>query len=98
MKSFYLAVLALAISSCLGKAASAQKEPGQSLWYPVSGDWDGDGKCDVGYVNLKTMAWHLWTGPDFQGSATIVPFLHGGENAFPLVGDWDGDGKDTAGI
>ena len=72
---------------------------GTGRGYPVTGDWDGDGKDGIGLRPPGVWALHntLVTsgkvGADLQfryGSST-VPEL-------PVVGDWDGNGTDTPAV
>jgi len=58
----------------------------------ISGDWNGDGKTDIG----------LKFGKRFYiqntGSSSVTTFTYGHETDVPLVGDWDGNGTDTIGL
>jgi hypothetical protein len=66
---------------------------------PLTGDWDGDGRKDLGLYrpNHPTQHWALAVG---QSAAPTVlrPDLGGGPGEIPLVGDWDGDGRDDIGL
>ena len=66
------------------------------LWTPIAGDWDGDGKDEVGAVDMRTMTFHFRS----TRPAAVPPFPHGVANGdfVPIVGDWDGDGKDGIGV
>jgi lysophospholipase L1-like esterase len=62
---------------------------------PVTGDWNGDGKDEIGSYNEG--AWYL----DVEGTgnpelATFYWFT-GGSGSVPVVGDWNGDGKTEIG-
>ena len=61
---------------------------------PVTGDWDGSGKTELGYYNSATSTWFL------QTSTGVQQFTFGftGSNVFPVVGDWNGDGKTEVGV
>ena len=64
-------------------------------WTPFTGDWDGDGRDEVGAYNPNA------TGSEFRlrnrdGSQTFYSFA-GGAGWVPLAGDWDGDGRDEIG-
>jgi hypothetical protein len=62
---------------------------------PISGDWNGDGKADVGvYRTTPTGAFWGFVVPG--GSTTTLTW--GGVNDAPLVGDWDGNGTSEVGI
>lgn len=57
---------------------------------PVTGDWNGDGKDDLGAYRPSTMTWYL------EG---LAPFVWGANQwDIPVSGDWDGDGKDEIGL
>ncbi len=63
---------------------------------PVAGDWNGDGKDEIGvffkgewFLDLNGNG--LWDEGDLWAKL-------GSEADRPVVGDWDGDGKDDIGI
>ncbi|HLL87991.1 MAG TPA: hypothetical protein VK324_01685, partial [Tepidisphaeraceae bacterium] len=60
---------------------------------PVAGDWDGDGRADVGvYMDGQ---FYL----DLNGSRRVDEVLSYGESGdLPVIGDWDGDGRDQLGV
>ncbi len=68
---------------------------------PVTGDWNGDGKDEIGVVRPinGALRWYLdvsgdgWYG---AGDRSMGPF--GWAADVPLVGDWNGDGKDEIGV
>ena len=65
-----------------------------SLGLPIIGDWDGNGKDDIGIV------------VDANGRFTYVMYSPTTEQSWsvsypigiPIIGDWDGDGKDDIGV
>ncbi|WP_214325292.1 RICIN domain-containing protein [Nonomuraea sediminis] len=70
---------------------------------PVAGDFDGDGRSDVGlffnYGGCRTKLWVFYsTGTTFTGS-TDTPVWDSGDNGHcldrskPVTGDFDGDGR-----
>ena len=61
---------------------------------PVVGDWDGDGKDNVG--TYRQGAWTLSQWPALPGS--LATFQWGGVGDIPVVGDWDGNGTDGIGV
>lgn len=69
---------------------------------PIAGDWDGDGKDDLGGFKPENNHFYLYK-LNFESSKTIyykeapdVPFGINGD--IPVIGDWDGNGKDEIGI
>jgi hypothetical protein len=59
---------------------------------PMVGDWNNDGKDDLGTYSRKTYGWFNQL---VAGKVTSVRY--GGGPDQPLVGDWDGDGKTDLG-
>jgi lysophospholipase L1-like esterase len=67
---------------------------------PVTGDWNGDGKTNIGV--FRKGAWYL----DFNGSGkwdknidtTISAGSFGLSDDIPVTGDWNGDGKTNIGV
>jgi protocatechuate 3,4-dioxygenase beta subunit len=63
---------------------------------PVVGDFDGDGKDELGlYVAGE---WYIDASGNRRWGQDDMWAMLGNENDFPLVGDWDGDGKDDIGV
>ena len=67
---------------------------------PVAGDWNGDGRTDIGIFRSGTFLLGLLKeGPVLS---TVVeaqaPFSHGLPGDLPIAGDWNGDGKDEVGV
>jgi SpoIID/LytB domain protein len=67
--------------------------PGEPLTgdTPLTGDWDGDGKADLGWfldgeVNLQL------------ADGRVLRFHFGRAGDIPVAGDWNGDGRDTIGV
>ena len=68
---------------------------------PLTGDYDGDGKADIGFVNPSTGTWYIKassTARDLFTSGENKSLKYGkweGMNAVhkPIEGDYDGDGK-----
>ena len=65
---------------------------GASTDQPVVGDWDGDGRTDVGVRTPATRTFALQTA---QGVTKVVL---GGVRDLPVAGDWDGDGGWEVGV
>jgi len=64
---------------------------------PISGDWDGDGRADIGVVVGNTFALALTTG---KGTKTYRKISYGagvGKSRVPITGDWNGDGVTDVG-
>jgi hypothetical protein len=75
---------------------------GLSTDHPVSGDWNGDGRDDVGVWRPSTARFLLdtngndtWDG--VTGGDTLTASF-GLSTDLPVIGDWNGDGKDDIGV
>jgi TolB protein len=72
---------------------------GQPGDVPVAGDWDGDGRTDIGVFRNGTFHLALLKG---LGGHTFLqllsPFTFGQPADRPVSGDWNGDGKDDVGV
>lgn len=79
---------------------SLQQGYNSTLTYPLfTGDWNGDGKTDIGrvwdggvqfYLSNGRGGWNVFDSLGFYGPA--AGYLNGDQ--YPLViGDWDGDGR-----
>jgi glucose/arabinose dehydrogenase len=61
---------------------------------PVAGDWDGDGRDEVGVYSPSRAVFVLGgRGPVFD-----VVLGTPGRGALPVAGDWDGEGRDGVGV
>ncbi len=67
---------------------------------PIVGDWNGDGKDDVGVHRGSNATFYrdmngngIWDGPEVDSA---IRFGIVGDT--PLTGDWNGDGKDDIGV
>jgi hypothetical protein len=67
-----------------------------SIAVPVVGDWNGDGRDDIGSFNRSTATWSLRYGAS-EGVPDAGVFIFGQKGALPVVGDWNGDGRDDVG-
>jgi hypothetical protein len=72
-------------------AVSQTPRPTVGQPIPVVGDWNGDGRSQVGWFHNGW--WNLPTGRN----NTTVRFQYGGRNDLPVVGDWNGNGRDGIG-
>ncbi|MDB5339473.1 MAG: hypothetical protein JWN70_5092, partial [Planctomycetaceae bacterium] len=63
---------------------------------PVVGDWNGDGKDDIGTFDRNTTTWTLRYSTNTGGPDTVFQF--GTPGSLPVVGDWDGNGTDDIGV
>ena len=59
---------------------------------PLVGDWDGDGRTDLGVRSPATRTFQLRT------AAGVSQVVLGYPRDLPLAGDWDGDGLDEVGV
>ena len=59
-------------------------------WFPVVGDWNGDGVTTIGVVDLSTETWYLRNSNSGGGASYIFQF--GAPGWIPVVGDWTGTG------
>lgn len=66
-------------------------------WYPITGDWNGDGVTTIGVVDLSTETWYL-RDVNSGGLPTVPPFRYGAPGWIPVVGDWTGTGHDGIGV
>ena len=70
---------------------------------PVVGDWNGDGKCDVG-VWAADRAGQGWWYRDVNGNGwwdavdAAAKVAFGWKGSTPVVGDWNHDGKCDVGV
>ena len=80
-----------------------------SAWLPLAGDWNNDGKTEVGLYDPATSIFHLASADVF--TATSNTFTYGSPVYFRggvmtttpihwqlLVGRWNGNGPDTVGL
>lgn len=59
---------------------------------PVPGDWDGNGRLNVGVRTPSTRTFHLRTGTG------VTDLVFGMVADVPIAGDWDGDGVSEIGV
>jgi streptogramin lyase len=68
---------------------------------PITGDWNGKGKTEIGIVRdtpSGELQWVLNTSGTGVFSSSDSVFNFGLNGDIPLVGDWNGEGKDEIGV
>jgi hypothetical protein len=65
---------------------------------PLVGDWDGDGRTDVGVFFGVTGQWLLDTDHNSAGVEITITKLDGAAGGRPVVGDFNGDGITDCGL
>ena len=65
---------------------------------PVVGDWNGDGKDDIGIFRPSNRLWSLDSNGNSKWDVSDKTMRWGLSGDIPVVGDWNGDGKDDIGI
>jgi hypothetical protein len=60
---------------------------------PVTGDWDGDGRTDIGIWRPAVSRFRL-----LQPDGTVRVVALGSRGSQPVTGDWDGDGVTDVGV
>ena len=65
---------------------------------PVVGDWNGDGKDDIGIFRPSKGIWSLDSNGNSKWDISDKSVSWGLTGDIPVVGDWNGDGKDDIGI
>jgi hypothetical protein len=61
---------------------------------PVAGDWDGDGRDEVGFF-ARSIGLFVLGG---RGPVTLMLLENVGGTGLPVAGDWNGDGRDGVGV
>ena len=72
---------------------------GQPGDIPVTGNWDGDSRTDIGVFRFGTFHLALLKGiggHTFLQELAPIPFGQAGD--LPVAGDWNGDGTDDVGV
>jgi hypothetical protein len=65
---------------------------------PVVGDWNSDGKDDIGIFRPGKGIWSLDSDGNYISEVSDTSLRWGLIGDTPVVGDWNGDGKDDIGI
>jgi Tol biopolymer transport system component len=83
-------------TGALGFSVNFGGQPGD---LPVTGNWDGDSRTDIGVFRNGTFHLALLKG---AGGHTLIqelaPIPFGQAGDLPVAGDWNGDGKDDIGV
>ena len=66
-------------------------------WKALAGDWDGDGRDTVGFVDPVTRNWRLANRLDGTNADLLVFRWALPAGWQPLTGNWDGRGGPAAG-
>ena len=76
-------------------ASGAVKELhfGQAGDLPVAGDWNGDGRTEIGVFRPSTLTWYLDKNMNGKAVEIRVQGMRSGD--IPLMGDWEGHGIAT---
>jgi stage II sporulation protein D len=72
----------------------AMRRTGGRAAQPLVGDWDGDGRDQVGWFRRGRVAL-MMTSP---AGSWVKRFRYGTAGDVAVVGDWDGDGDDDLGV
>ncbi len=67
---------------------------------PIVGDWNGDGRDQIGTYDPQTGWFALDLNGDHRWDSGDVsfPFGNPADGDIPVVGDWNGDGRDEVGV
>ncbi len=68
---------------------------------PITGDWNGKGKTEIGIVRQTSsgdLQWVLNTSGTGVFSSSDSVFFFGANGDTPVVGDWNGSGKTEIGV
>jgi hypothetical protein len=66
-------------------------------WTALAGDWDGDGRDTIGFVDPVTRDWRLANRLDGTNADLLVFRWSLPAGWQPLTGNWDGRGGPAAG-
>ncbi|MFA5269574.1 MAG: glycine-rich domain-containing protein [Methanoregula sp.] len=65
---------------------------------PVAGDWNGDGKSEIGVFRNSTHRFYLDTSGDGLYGSDDSLYSFGSAGDLPVAGDWNNDGEDEIGV
>ena len=68
-----------------------------TVWYPIVGDWDGDGVDTLAVWRRADANFRLKNTNETGQPDIVFNFGPAGASVTPVSGDWDGDGDDTIG-
>ena len=64
---------------------------------PITGDWDGDRRTEVGVYRPSNATFYLRARTS-TGAFTTVSMRYGALGSMPVVGDWNGDRRTDLGV
>jgi hypothetical protein len=94
-------------SQWLSQFGDENLDPGGSPFKPVTGDWNGDGKTDIGLKSKDGRWFAALRDPIYDKFIGQAQWLSnfgneytdpGGAPFVPITGDWNGDGKTDIGL
>jgi PKD repeat protein len=65
---------------------------------PVTGDWNDDGKTEIGIFRNSNLTWYLDMNNNGSRETGEGPFTFGSAGDIPVTGDWNGNGVTDIGI
>jgi Fungalysin metallopeptidase (M36)/FG-GAP-like repeat len=83
-----------ALRSTNGTALAVTRMAGSVVGAPIAGDFDGDGRGDLGLLNNG--AWNIVHAADNYATISTVAWGTSGDRA--VHGDYDGDGRDDIAV
>jgi len=78
------------VTEVKGAPLSARYDPEPDPWYPVAGDWDGDGVDSIQMFNV-----HTWEVVPAEKGPVMSADDPSPNPWVPVAGDWEGRGVDT---